>query len=148
MVYEDLIYGDPQYLWAYNDLAVLYRLTGNLQTSHSYGKQFIELSADEEIMSLNRDEQALFYTGPNSDPVYISADPEKRYYGYYDIALTSYLLGHTEEAESYVNKAKDIQIDPYAASEIKRLMNSHIERLQEEQERFRAKADDFRTKFL
>jgi tetratricopeptide (TPR) repeat protein len=144
--YEDLIYSGPQYLWAYNDLAVLYRRTGDLQTSHSYGRQFIELSADEEIMSQNRDEQARF--GPDSDPVYISADAEKRYYGYYNIALTSYLLGRTEEAKSYVNKAKDLHIDPYAASEIKRLMNYHIERLQEVQEQFRAKADDFRTKFL
>jgi len=147
-VYEDLRYSDPQYLWAYSDLAGLYRITGNLQTAHSYGKEFIERSQDEEIRSLNRDELARFFTGPNSDPVVITADSEKRYYGYYDIALTSYLLGHTEEAESYVNKAKDIQIDPYRASEIKRVLESDIEQLQEEQEQFRAKAEDFRMKLL
>jgi len=148
VVYEDLIYSDPQYLWAYNDLTVLYRLTGDLQASHFYGKEFIELLTDEEVMSVNRDETAVFTTGPNSNPVYIHGDSEKRYYGYYNVALTTYLLGHTQEAESYVNKAKDVQIDPNAASEIKRLMDSDIERLQGEQERFKARADDFRAKFL
>lgn len=62
--------------------------------------------------------------------------------------LTSYLLGHTEEAKSYVNKAKDIQIDPHAESEIKRVLNYDIERLQEEQEQLRSEADEFITKFL
>jgi tetratricopeptide (TPR) repeat protein len=147
-VYENLVYADPQYLWAYSDLARLYRLTGDLQRSYSYGQQFIELTADEHVISLSRNEAALLGTGPNSDPVYIPEDLQKKYFGYYDIVLTSYLLGHTEEAKSYVNKAKDIQIDPHAESEIKRVLNYDIERLQEEQEQLRSEADEFITKFL
>jgi len=147
--YEDLTYWDPQHMWAYHDLAQLYRLTGDLDSAQWYYEQFIAMLEDEEVDSLEKNQGAMtFTTGPDSYPVYLYENPEMRYYTYYSIALAAYLRGHTEEAESYVSKAEDIQIDPYVESEIKRLMEYDITLLEEKQQDLKAKADCFRDTFL
>jgi hypothetical protein len=91
---------------AYHDLAQLYRLTGfrDLETSDlissiDYYEQFIDMLEDEKITSLDQNKGGLvFTTGPDSPPVYLVENPELRYYAYYSIALTYYLLGQTEDA--------------------------------------------------
>lgn len=148
-LYEDLTSWDPQHIWAYHDLAQLYRLTGDLDYAQWYYEQFIAMLEDKEVTSLEKNQGGMsFTTGPDSYPVYLYENAEMRYYAYYSIALTSYLRGHTEEAESYVSKAEDIQIDPYVESEIKRLMEYDITLLGEKQEDLKAKADSFRGTFL
>jgi tetratricopeptide (TPR) repeat protein len=147
--YEDLTYWDPQHMWAYNDLAQLYRLTGDLDSAQWSYEQFINMLEDKEVASLEKNQGAFtFTTGPDSYPVYLSENSEMRYYAYYSIALTSYLRGHTEEAESYVYEAETIQIDPYVESEINRLMEYDITLLKEKQEALRDKADGFKGTFL
>jgi tetratricopeptide (TPR) repeat protein len=147
--YEDLTSWDPQYLWAYHDLAQLYRLTGDLDSAQWSYEQFIAMLEDEEVTSLEKNQVSMaFTTGPDSYPVYVYENSEMRYYAYYSIALTSYLRGYTEEAESYVSKAEDIKIDPYMESEIKRLMEYDITLLTEKQEQFKVRADGFRSTFL
>jgi tetratricopeptide (TPR) repeat protein len=147
--YEDLTSWDPQYLWAYHDLAQLYRLTGDLDSAQWSYEQFIAMLEDEEVTSLEKNQVSMaFTTGPDSYPVYMYENSEMRYYAYYSIALTSYLRGYTEEAESYVSKAEDIKIDPYMESEIKRLMEYDITLLTEKQEQFKVRADGFRSTFL
>jgi tetratricopeptide (TPR) repeat protein len=142
--YVDLTYVDTQYMWAYHDLAQLYRLTdvtdenelvSNLVTSQSYYEQFINMLEDEEVTSLDNNQGSpTFTTGPESYPVRLFENPEMRYYAYYGIALTSYVLGQSEDAEGYVNEAKAIQVDPYTQSEIKRLMEYDVKLLQAEQQ--------------
>lgn len=148
-VYEDLTSWDYQYMWAHNDLAQLYRITGDLEMSRWTYEQFVGMLEDEEITSLEKNRGAFtFTTGPDSYPVYLYEHPEMRYYAYYSMGLTSHLGGHTEEAEAYVNEARSIRIDPYVESEIQRLMEYDIELLLEEQGHLKARADDFRAKFL
>jgi Flp pilus assembly protein TadD len=147
--YEALMSWDPSYMWAYHDVAQTYRLTGDLGMSRWRYLQFIDMLETEDIMSLERNQGTFtFTTGPDSDPVWLSENAEMRYYAYYGMALTSYLQGYTEEAESYLSKAQAVPIDPYLESEVKRLMGYDIKLLQEGQEGFRAKADDFRVKYL
>jgi tetratricopeptide (TPR) repeat protein len=140
---------DPQYMWAHHDLAQLYRLTGDLDSAQLTYEQFIVTLEVEEVASLERNQGLfVFTTGPDSYPVYLSENAEARYYAHYGLALTSYLRGQTEEAESHVNRAEEIQIDPYVESEIVRLMEYDIELLLKEQEQFRAAADGFREYYL
>ena len=104
---------------------------------------------DEEVTSQEKNKVAItLTTGPDSYPVYLYENPEMRYYAYYSMGLTSHLRGHTGEAEAYVNEAGSIRIDPYVESEIQRLMEYDIKLLLEEQQQFKARADDFRAKFL
>ena len=77
----------------------------------------------------------------------MAEDPEKKYYAYYNMALTSYLMGKTGEAESYANKAQAIQMDPDVRSEVDRLLNYYIDRMKEEQN-FDTKAEEFRALYL
>ena len=42
----------------------------------------------------------------------MAEDPEKRHYAYYNMALRSYLMNKTWEADSYTNWAQAMQINP------------------------------------
>jgi tetratricopeptide (TPR) repeat protein len=148
-IYEDLTFWDWQYMGAYHDLAQLYRLTGDLESAQWSYEQFIDMLEDKEVTSLEKNQGGFtFTTGPDTYPVYLYENPEFRYYAYYSVALTSYLRGRPGEAESYVDKARDIQIDPYVESEIERLMEYDIKLLLEEQEKFEPRANEFRSTFL
>ena len=37
--------------------------------------------------------------------------PQKKYYAYYDIALTYYLVGNKDQAKVYVTRAEDLNLD-------------------------------------
>jgi hypothetical protein len=106
-----------------------------------------ELLEDEELASLEKNKGGLFFPTQSGDPVYLSKDPEKKYYAYYSAALTSYLLGDEAEAEERVDQAGDISIPTALKSEVNRLMKYDIQILQE-QDRFNAKAGDFKNEFL
>jgi tetratricopeptide (TPR) repeat protein len=156
--YTDLTFVDSQFMWAYHDLAQLYRLTdataeydpySNLYISQSYYEHFINMLEDKEVTSLDNNQGPVTYTtGPDSYPVLLAENPEKRYYAYYGIALTSYLLGQPEDAEGYVNKAKAVQVDPNTQSEIERLIEYDVKLLQEEQQWLSKQANDFSKKYL
>jgi hypothetical protein len=144
----DITTWDWQFMWSYADLTHVYRLTGDLELSHFNGRQFIELLADEEIASLDRNAGSwTFSTGPGEFMVILAEDAEKKYYAYYNMALTSYLMGKTGEAESYANKAQAIQMDPDARWNVDRLLNYYIDRVKEEQN-FETKAEEFRALYL
>jgi tetratricopeptide (TPR) repeat protein len=148
-MYEDLTLWDPQHMWAYHDLAQLYRLTGDLDSAQWSYEQFIGMLEDEDVTSLEKNQGGMtFTTGPDSYPVYLYENAEMRYYAYYSIALTSYLRGYTEDADSYVNKAEDIQVDPYVESEVRRLMEYDITLLEEKQQDLEPWAEGFRSTFL
>ena len=59
-VYEEINSLDPQYMWAYHDLAQLYRLTEdvNLYYSQWYYEQFIDMLEDEKVTSLDQNQGA------------------------------------------------------------------------------------------
>jgi hypothetical protein len=86
-------------------------------------------------------------TGSGEFTVGLAEDPEKRYYAYYNMALTSYLMNKTWEAESYTNKAQAIQMNPDVKSEVKRLIDYYIDRLKEEQN-YDTKAEEFTAQYL
>jgi tetratricopeptide (TPR) repeat protein len=147
--YEDLLRGDPRYITAYFELPQVYRVLNRLDEAHTYQRQLIKYLDDEDVTSLEKNQGGLFYaTDPQSPPVLLVEDPEKKYYAYYSMALTSHLLGNEEEAEGHVDRARNLQIDPDLESEVERLMEHNIQILQEEQDRFRDEVDDFKNKFL
>ena len=111
--------------------------------------EFIDMLEDEKVTSLEQNQGGItFTTGPDSYPVYLYENSEKRYYAYYSMALTAYLLGQTEDAERYVNEAKDIQVNPTIKPEIDRLLKYDVKVLEEEQPWLKEYANQFRGKYL
>lgn len=54
----------------------------------------------------------------------------KKYYAYYDIALTYYLLENEIQAMKYVNKADNLYLDADSALSVKDILDFDIETLQ------------------
>jgi tetratricopeptide (TPR) repeat protein len=150
--YYDVTQWDPNYIWPYHNAAATSRLIGDLNSSQWYYEQLIVMLEDKQITSLDRNQFGYSFTvgsaGEDWQVVYLYEPPEQRYYAFYGLALTFHLMGRAEDAESYVNKANGLQIDPIMEAEVKRLIQYDINKLQEEQQLFSDRADDFRGEFL
>ncbi len=148
--YEDLLDWDPGLLQGYFELPKVYLVLGNLEDAYLIQRDLVEsLVDDEKLTSLEKNKGRLFYlTDSQSSSVHLPSNTEKKFYAYYSIALTSYLLGKEEEAEEYVSRARDVPISSYSKSEVIRLMQHDIRILQEEQEGLVDKTDEFKSEFL
>lgn len=147
--YEDLLKWDGEYVATYFELPIVYRVQGDLEAAHWYQTYLIEeLLEDQELAELEKNKGALFYPTQSGRPVYLPKDREKKYYAYYSAALTSYLLGDEEEAEKHANSARDIDMPTSSKLELKRLMEHDIQTLQEAQDSYSSRTDDFKSEFL
>lgn len=145
--YELLLRLNPRFLPAYYTISNAYRLTGNLEQARSDQEILIKLLDNENVTSLKRNKDIWFYSF-NSETVFLYDYPEKKFYAYYNLALTYYLLGNETEAIQYVTKAKDLQIDNDLELNVKKLISYDIDNLQEEESSFFNRSDEFRRKFL
>ena len=167
-IYDDAIARDPNYILTYHNAAAASRLIGNSEPwvqkegrwvpgAQLYYEQLLDMLEDTQITSLDRNQGAYSFaidkdqassTSVEWTSIYLENPRHHQYYAYYGLALTLNLMGHTEDAESYVNKANELQIDPDKESDIKWLMHYDIDRLQAAQPQFSDKASQFRWKFL
>ena len=145
--YELLLRLNPRFLPAYYTISNAYRLTGNLEQARSDQEILIKLLDNKNVTSLKRNKEMWFYSF-NSEIVFFYDYPEKKYYAYYNLALTYYLLGNETEAIQYVKKANDLQIDKNLELDVKKLINYDIDNLQEEESSFLNRTEEFRRKFL
>jgi tetratricopeptide (TPR) repeat protein len=145
--YELLLRLNPRFLPAYYTISNAYRLTGNLEQARWDQKILVNLLDNKNVTALQRNKEIWFYSF-NSETVFLYNYPEKKYYAYYNLALTCYLLGNETEAIQYVKKAKDLQIDKDLEFNVKKLINYDIDNLQEEESYFLNRTDEFRRKFL
>jgi tetratricopeptide (TPR) repeat protein len=149
--YTDVTELDPEFIYPYHDLAQVHRLRGDLSSSRWYYYQYIAMLNDEKIRSLKRNSLPVsVLTGSSDGPVVqLEALSDKRYYAYYGLALTLYMMGHTNVAKDQVNKANDLQLDPDLEKQVKAALTYDIELLPKEREQqYRAKAYAFRKEFL
>jgi tetratricopeptide (TPR) repeat protein len=148
--YLDVNLWDPYFLTTYFDLSKVYLVQGKIYEANFYQERLIELLEDERVTSLEKNRATIYYaTPPSPYPVYLPGLAEKKYYAYYSVALTAYLLGKEDNATGYVNQTGDVSMDDLAKSEIKRLVEHDIETLKEEQGgRLATKAEKFKQQFL
>jgi tetratricopeptide (TPR) repeat protein len=145
--YKYLVSWEPQYIWAYSDLALINQLLGHYMIAGRYQEQLITLLEDEDIVSMEKNAGVLaFHT--RSGPIYLSQTPEKLYYVYYNAAWTSYLLHNEEDTNQYVQKAEDLQLDADKEWEIKQILDDNIAILLGEQPDLSSRADAFRREFI
>jgi tetratricopeptide (TPR) repeat protein len=149
--YTDVVELDPEFIYPYHDLAQIYRQRGDLYSSRWYNEQYIAMLYDEKISSLKRNSDAVVVpTGSSEGSVAQLVElSDKRYYAWYGLALTWYMMGRTNAAQDHVNKANDLQLDPDLESQVKAALTYDIELLPKEREQqYRAKAYAFRKEFL
>jgi hypothetical protein len=78
----------------------------------------------------------------------------KKYYYYYNIALTYYLSDkdhpvedHVEKADYYVNQANALQLDQNSKLKVKDIVSFDIKRLQEKRSEYRNETNEFKNKY-
>ena len=137
---------DPNFLPIYYGLSNSYRLMDNLEKARYYQEMLVEKLADDNITNLESNKHNTI-TYPTKSRQFISLNdyPEKKYYAYYNIALTYYLLGNKAKTQEYLKKANDLHISKNLESDVKKRLDFDIELLQENQPNLINKLDDFRT---
>ncbi len=140
---------DSKYLLPYYSYSNSYRLLGNLNSALRYQELLIELLDDNNITNLEINKDHGWYLYANSKKsIYLENDPERKYYAYYSIALTYYLLGDEKKTIEYVKRANDLHIAKHLESDAKELIDFDIKNLQVEQPNFKNKTADFKNRFL
>lgn len=152
---NDLYYSvwilDPNFLIIYYGLSNSYRLLGdlkNLEKALYYQEMLVEKLADDNITELeNNKYTTICYRTKSKGYISLTHYPEKKYYAYYNITLTYYILGNEVQTQQYLKKANDLHISKNLESDVKKRLDFDIELLQEEQHNLTNKLNDFRKKF-
>jgi tetratricopeptide (TPR) repeat protein len=145
--YNYLVQWEPQYIWAYSDLALINQLLGHTKRADQYQEQLLTLLKDEDLVSMEKNSGVLAFN-TRQGPIYLSQATDKLYYVYYNAAWTSYLLGDKENTHQYIQEAEDKGLDANRESEIKQIIDDNITTLLSEQPQHTSRADDFRSKFI
>jgi tetratricopeptide (TPR) repeat protein len=146
--FQTLLKISNAYLTVKYNIAICYRLTGNLTSAVSYQEDLITSLEDRNVpnMKINREEPWIFNV--NSKNIVVLQIPEKKYLVYYDTAMTYYLLKNESKAIQYLKKAKDLQIDRDREYDLKKVVDSNINHLQKSQPSFISRSEEFRKRFL
>jgi len=147
--FENLVHWDPQYLWAYSDLALVYQLLGYVKIADFYQAQLIALLEDENVITLEKNRGTLAFN-TRIGPMYLSQSEEKLYYVYYNAAWTSHLLGNKNDRDDFVEAAEDYRLDTDREWEIKQIIDDNIALFLSvnEEPSFASKAQTFRSEFI
>jgi tetratricopeptide (TPR) repeat protein len=143
--FELLLRLDGKLLWAHWSLAQAYGLTGNIRAAYDWQRHLLRLLDDEEVTSLplNRG-QLLFHV--EDVPLYIYDLPQMRCYSYYSMALTCHLLGMREQAEAFIQKARDVAAEDQTPP--KTLLVANVAELQRVQSDLRDSLQDFMVRYF
>ncbi|MBN2427168.1 MAG: hypothetical protein JXK94_02405 [Deltaproteobacteria bacterium] len=137
---------DQRYLLAYYTIANAYRLSNDFYSAQWYQKRLLALMDDEEITALDRNKGVWFFHVESDNLVQFFDFPKKRCYAYYNIALTSFLLGLEEESRAFLEKARDLGTPE--EPNVKELVNFDISALEKEQPDTTEQLNGFKQIFL
>lgn len=145
---------DPNYLDLYTGLSNSYRLIGDLKNARENQKQQIdsmENNGTKDLSNNNRNFSGRTNSGKIAD---LDTYDLKKYYYYYNIALTYYLSdkdhpveGHVEKADYYVNQANALQLDQNSKLKVKDIVSFDIKCLQEKRSEYRNETNEFKNKY-
>ena len=145
--YDLLLTLDDRLLPVYYTVSNAYRLKGNLEQARKDQEKLIKLLDNENVTCFMRNQQAWYFHSEHEN-IFFYEYPEKKYYAYYNLAITYYLMGNETEALIYVKKAEDLNLDKDLEKQVKKLIHFDIDTLQEEQKAYRNRTEEFRSKFL
>jgi tetratricopeptide (TPR) repeat protein len=137
---------DQRYLLAYYTISNAYRLKNDFYSAKWYQNRLLALMDDEATTSLKRNIGAWFFHVESDKIIQFFDFPKKRCYAYFNIALTSYLLGLEEESKAFLEKARELET-PEEPS-VKELVNFDISVLEKEQPDTIEKLNGFKQNFF
>lgn len=156
--YALLLSLQDQYLPTYYSLSKAYRFLGNWKDAHWYQSRLCDLLDDEKVIS-KKNNAAYWSVDTDSTPVGFWDLKQKKFYAYYSFALTCYLMkDESEIVEKFIKRAKGLKLKDEDESEIKRLMNFDVKKLQarqkeietetKENQELKSKISEFKKRFL
>lgn len=145
--YNGTIILDAKYLEPYVGYSNSYRCLGDLENALELQEKQIRLLEDNSTENITVNQEAFYYYTNLGNIINIYSYDVKKYYFYYNIALTYYLLGNETKTLEYLKKADDLHIDKDSESNVKEILNSDIENLQKSQPKFMNKTIEFKNKF-
>lgn len=146
--YNDTMSLDKRNLMSYIGYSNSYRCTGDLESARRLQEQQIQLSENESILNLKINQETYFFPTNSKEITHLNNNNEKRYYIYYNAALTNYLIGDNTKTLEYLNKANNLDLDEDSEFAIKEILIYDIEKLQKAQPKFTNKTAEFRKKFI
>ncbi len=142
--YERVLQLDEAFLLTYYEIASVYRLMGNFKEALVYQQALVDGLNDPEITAQPKNE--IWYFEIGNEEIYFYDLPEKKYYAYYSLSVTLFLLGKEQEAEGFMKMADNLEID-YSES-VKALVDSDLTRLQKEKPTLTNRIEAYRKKLF
>jgi tetratricopeptide (TPR) repeat protein len=144
-IYERILDLDYQYLAAYLEIALAFRLSGDLETALQYQEKLVKLLSDKKLSSLSKNKAPWqFEAGDRS--IGLFTIPEKKYYVLNSLSATLYLLGKDQDAVTYAKQANKITLSEKL--QIKELVAHDLNQLINRNGRLRERAVAFVQKYL
>ena len=137
---------NPNYLLPYCGYANNLRLLGNLPEASDQQEHLVGLLDDSNITNLTTNQKIWSFPTKPRTMVYLTNYDMKKHYIYYNTALTYYLLNMDDKTQRYMNKAKDLHLDPDSKSKVKEMLDCDIKNLQENQPNFMDQTKNFMNK--
>lgn len=140
----------PNYLEPYVGFSNSYRCLGRLEDALDIQKRQIKLMEDNNTTSLPINQKGINCRDNSGDIILLNSSMEK-YYFYYNIALTYYLLNDEKMAQENYNKANGLNLDLYSKLKVLDVVNLDIKNLQktiEKKPKLQNKIIEFQNKFV
>lgn len=136
---------DEKLLWAYWSLTHACWFTGRIEMAYEWQRRLMGLLDDEAVTSLplNRG-LLLFHVG--DEPLYIYNLPQMRCYSYFSMALTCHLRGMMEQAQAFIDKAREVKAEDRTPPE--KLLAASVAQVHREQSAFRDSLRDFMNRYF
>jgi tetratricopeptide (TPR) repeat protein len=144
--YELVLTLDYEYLLPYCEVALAYRLMGNLERAGDYQSRLVSYLYDENFSGLDKNKGVWFFETDSKTVVSLYSLAEKRCYALYSLSMTLFLLGNNREAEQHARQGHDIETDQKAS--ILNLVRWDLQRFEQKHPEDRERANEYRQMFL
>jgi tetratricopeptide (TPR) repeat protein len=144
-IYERVLKLDEAYLLTFCEIAKVHQLMVNFEEALVYQQQLVRDLDNPEISNLPKNKDVWRFEIGNEE-MYLFDQLEKKYYAYYNLSVTLFLLGREEEAYKFMKEADGLQI--YDSELIKVLVDFDLERLRNEKPALSGQIDAYRKKLF
>jgi tetratricopeptide (TPR) repeat protein len=144
--YNSIFILQNKYLEPYYGYSNSYRCLGDLENAREIQEAQINFLEDNVSKNLIINQDSFYYFANSGRTIFLYDYNEKKIYAYYNLALTYHLLGDKRKTLEYMKKANDLHINKDSEFNIKEILNSDIEELQEEQPNLKDRIAEFRNK--
>jgi tetratricopeptide (TPR) repeat protein len=148
--YLALLKNDPTYLQTYFRISDLWMMRGNLNKALEFQQELAKHLENRRTCILPKNQGKWFFeivSNQQSEIIELYDIPEKKFYAWYGMALTMYLLDRKDEATRYAEKADSLSLVGLDES-IKALVLSDMSRYVQKNPSLQARSQGFEKDLL